>query len=166
MSRERRHAKRRVPARWYVNDPLARGKGLGLVLHLKRKQWTVASVLRGSPAERARVRVGDVVRHLDDYDLQRGDSLEFLRLLRSSAKRSRKLALDRQGEGAVVVPLAPRAMALVLGTHHRLAGGFGELGLCRTCNLCLPSIAGFASCGQDLPDPKTGRRCSGECMIA
>jgi hypothetical protein len=166
MSRSARHAKHRVPARWWKDDPLARGNGLGLVLHLKRRQWTVASVLRGSPGERARVRVGDVVRRLDGYDLQDGDSLEFLRLLRSGTKRSRRVLLHRKGEGAVVLPLAPKAMALVLGTHRRLGGSFGTVGLCRTCNLCLPTIAGFAQCGQDLSDPQTGRKCSGECMLA
>ena len=155
-----------VPARWFKDDPLARGKGLGIVLHEKRRQWIVVSVLRGSPAERSKVRVGDVLRRLDDYDMEGGDSLEFLRLLRAGAKRTRELALFRKGKGELVLPLAPKPMALVLSGHGRLAGGFGEAAMCRTCRLCLPSISGFAECGKDVPDPGTGRKCSFPCMIA
>ena len=166
MSRTKPRKAPKVPARWYKDDPLARGKGLGMVLHEKGRRWTVVSVLRGSPAARAKVRVGDVVRRLDDYDMRGGDSLEFLRLLRAGAKRTREVALHRKRQGPVVLPLAPRPMALILSTHVRLGGGFGTAGICRTCNLCLPSISGFAVCGQDVRDPGTGRRCSFPCMIA
>jgi len=155
-----------VPARWFKDDPLARGKGLGIVLHEKSRQWIVVSVLRGSPAERAKVRVGDVLRRLDDYDLKGGDSLEFLRLLRAGTKRTSEVALHRKGKGEILLPMVPQTMALVLSRHGRLAGGFGVATMCRTCRLCLPSISGFAVCGQDVLDPTTGRKCSFPCMIA
>jgi len=166
MPRTQHQKTHKVPARWYKDDPLARGKGLGLVLHQKGQEWIVACVLRGSPGARARVRVGDKLRRLDDYDLKGGDGLEFLRLLRTGAKRTRQLALHRKGKGEVRLPLAPQPMALILNRHHRLAGGFADVAMCRTCRLCLPSISGFAVCGQDLLDPKTGRVCSDPCMIA
>jgi C-terminal processing protease CtpA/Prc len=166
MSHARNHYKR--PAdRWYEKDPLAKGKGLGLVLHEKSGQWIVVSVLRESPAERAGVRAGDVLVRVDDYALKGGDSLELLCLIRSGMRKERfKLVLDREKEGELKVPIAPRSMMRILGRHGRLNGGFDVGQVCRTCNLCLPAIGGFAECGLASPDPIGGRRCSSPCMIA
>ena len=171
-AKEAKKAKQRVPLRWYKDDPLVRGRGLGLVLHEKRRKWVVARVLRGSPADRAKLRTGDVLRRLDDYKLKHGDGMELLRLLRSGSRRTTELAIHRKRKGKrkgkddLVVSLSPKPMALILSTHGRLAGGFSLDTLCHTCKLCEPSISGFAACGKDVPDPETGMKCSFPCMLA
>ena len=158
---------KRPDDRWYAKDPLAKGNGLGLVLHEKSGQWTVVTVLRESPAERAGVRVGDILVQVDDYALKGGDSLELLYLIRSGIRKERfELVLDRSDEGEVKVPVAPRSMMRIMARHGRLNGGFGFGDTCRSCNLCLPVFGGFAECGLASPDPNTGRRCSSPCMIA
>jgi hypothetical protein len=81
-------------------------------------------------------------------------------------KEKFKLVLDRKNEGEVKVPIAPSSMMRILGTHGRLNGGFDVGGVCRTCNLCLPSVGGFAECGKDTTDPISGKHCSSPCMIA
>ena len=166
MSQTRYHEKR-PDDRWYEKDPLAKGKGLGIVLHEKSGQWIVVSVLKGSPAERAGVRVDDVLVRVDDYALKDGDGLELMYLLRSGIGKERfEVVLDRKQEGDVTVPIAPRSMMRIMGTHARLNGGFGFGDMCRSCKLCLPVFGGFAECGLESTDPTTGRRCSSPCMIA
>ena len=158
---------KRPDDRWYKKDPLAKGHGLGLVLHEKSGQWIVVSVLRKSPAERAGVRVDDVRVRVDDYALKGGDSLELLYLIRTGIRKERfELVLDRKKEGEVKVPVAPKSMMRIMATHGRLNGGFGVGQVCRSCNLCLPVFGGFAECGKVSTDPITGRRCSSPCMIA
>ena len=158
---------KRPDDRWYAKDPLAKGNGLGLVLHEKSGQWTVVTVLRDSPAERAGVRVGDVLVRVDDYALMGGDSLELLYLIRSGIRKERfELLLDRKGEGEVKVPVAPTSMMRIMNRHSRLNGGFGFGDSCRSCKLCEPVFGGFAECGLTSPDPGTGRRCSSPCMLA
>lgn len=162
-----RNQDKRPDDRWYAKDPLAKGNGLGLVLHEKSGQWTVVTVLRVSPAERAGVRVDDVLVRVDDYALKGGDSLELLYLIRSGIRKERfELVLNRKGEGEVKVPVAPRSMMRIMARHGRLNGGFGFGDACRSCKLCLPVFGGFAVCGLDSADPISGRRCSGPCMIA
>ena len=162
-----RNQYKRLDDRWYAKDPLAKGNGLGLVLHEKSGQWTVVTVLRDSPAERAGVRVGDVLVQVHDYALKGGDSLELLYLIRSGIRKKRfKLGLNRKGEGDVTVPVAPRSMMRIMGRHGRLNGGFSLGDSCRSCNLCLPVFGGFAECGLSSPDPGSGRRCSSPCMVA
>ena len=167
MARAKSNAKK-LPVRWYKNHPMAQGKGFGIVLNEKRDQWVVVNVLAGSPAEKAKVRRGDVLRRVDDYDLNSGGMLKFLRAVRGNAKRTRQLSIFRKGKGDQPLPIVPVTMLRILDRHRLLTGGlFGETGGgCHTCNLCRPSITGFASCGLSLPDPITGRRCSGRCMIA
>ena|SRR5687768_4709962 len=105
-------------------------------------------VLRDSPAERAGVRVDDVLVQVEDYALKGGDSLERLYLIRSGIRKERyELALDRKNKGEVTVPVAPRSMLRIMGRHGRLNGGFGFGDSCRSCNLCLPVFGGFAECG-------------------
>lgn len=153
--------------RWYAKDPLAKGNGLGIVLHEKSGQWTVVTVLRESPAERAGVRVGDVLLRVDDYAMKDGDSLELLYLIRSGIRKERfELLLERKTEGEVRVPVAPRSMMRIMARHSRLNGGFGFGDSCRSCKLCEPVFGGFAECGLSSPDPGTGRRCSSPCMLA
>jgi len=162
-----RNQDKRPDDRWYENDPLAKGKGLGLVLHEKSGQWKVVTVLRGSPAERAGVSVGDVVVQVDDYALKGGDSLELLYLIRSGIQKGRfELVVDRNNEGEVKIPVDPKSMMRIMSTHRRLNGGFGIGDFCRTCKLCEPAFGGFAECGLEVPDPGTGRRCSSTCMLA
>ena len=166
MSPTKKYSKR-PDDRWYQKDPLAKGKGLGLVLHERKGQWTVVSVLRGSPAERSGVRAGDVLVRVADYALKGGDSLELVSLIRTGMLKEKfKLVLDRNNEGEVKVPIAPISMMRILGRHGRLNGGFDVSQVCRTCNLCLPSIGGFAECGLDTTDPISGKHCSSPCMIA
>jgi hypothetical protein len=166
MSHTRDHYKR-PDDRWYEKDPLAKGKGLGLVLHEKSGQWIVVSVLTESPAERAGVRVGDVLVRVDDYPLKGGDSLELMYLVRSGIRKARfELVLDRKKEGEVKVPISPKSMMRIMARHGRLNGGFGVGEVCRSCNLCLPAFGGFAECGKDSTDPITGKHCSSPCMIA
>jgi hypothetical protein len=158
---------KRPDDRWYAKDPWAKGNGLGLVLHEKSGQWTVVTVLRDSPAERAGVRVDDVLVRVDDYALKGGDSLELLYLIRSGIRKERfELVLDRKKEGEVTVPIAPKSMMRIMARHGRLNGGFGIGDACRSCNLCLPVFGGFAECGLASPDPIGGKRCSSPCMIA
>jgi hypothetical protein len=158
---------KRPDDRWYAKDPLAKGNGLGLVLHEKTGQWTVVTVLRESPAERAGVKVGDVLVRVDDYALKGGDSLELLYLIRSGIRNERyELVLDRKGEGELKVPIAPKSMMRIMNRHGRVNGGFGFGDKCRSCKLCEPVFGGFAECGLALPDPGTGRRCSSPCMLA
>lgn len=162
-----RNQDKRPDDRWYAKDPLAKGNGLGLVLHEKSGQWTVVTVLRESPAERAGVRVDDVLVRVDDYALKDGDSLELLYLIRSGIRKERfELVLEREKEGEVRVPVAPRSMMRILNRHSRLNGGFGFGDMCSSCKLCEPVFGGFAECGLELPDPGTGRRCSSPCMLA
>ena len=126
MSYTRDHDKR-PDDRWYEKDPLAKGKGLGLVLHEKSGRWTVVSVLRESPAERAGVRTGDVLVRVEDYALKGGDSLELVCLIRSGMQKERfEVVLDRKQEGEVRVPIAPKSMMRILARHGRLNGGFNE----------------------------------------
>ncbi|MEO5580993.1 MAG: PDZ domain-containing protein [Gemmatimonadaceae bacterium] len=166
MSYTRDHDKR-PDDRWYEKNPLAKGKGLGLVLHEKSGRWTVVSVLRESPAERAGVRTGDVLVRVEDYALKGGDSLELVCLIRSGMQKERfEVVLDRKQEGEVSVPITPKSMMRILARHGRLNGGFGIGQVCRTCNLCLPAFAGFAECGLESPDPFSGKRCSSPCMLA
>ena len=166
MSPTKKYGKR-PDDRWYEKDPLAKGKGLGIVLHEKNGQWTVVSVLKKSPAERAGVKAGDVLLRVDDYALKGCDSLELLYLIRSRKRKERfELVLDRNKEGEVNVPIAPRSMMRILGRHGRLNGGFDVGQVCRTCNLCLPAMGGFAECGLDSTDPLSGKHCSSPCMIA
>ena len=77
----------RLKNRWYKDDPLAIGNGLGVVLHERRRRWVVADVLSRSPAERAGLRKGDVVLCVGDYDLAGGEGAEMLRLLRGASAR-------------------------------------------------------------------------------
>lgn len=157
----------RLTRRWYKDDPMAVGNGLGVVLHERRRRWVVADVLSQSPAEKAALRPGDVVLSVGDYDLEGGDGAELLRLLRTARARKRHaITLQRKGEGLVTVQVTPVSMLRILDTHRRLNGGFGDVSMCRTCKLCLPSIGGFAECGLDGTDPITGRRCRFPCMIA
>ena len=166
MSETTKHAKR-PDDRWYEKDPLVKGKGLGLVLHEKSGRWTVVSVLKQSPAERAGVRVDDVLVRVDDYATKGWDSLELIYLIRSRIRKERfELVLDRNKEGELRVPITPRSMMRIMSTHRRLNGGFGFREVCRTCNLCETAFAGFFECGKDSPDPITGRRCSSPCMLA
>ena len=162
-----RNQEKRADDRWYAKDPLAKGNGLGLVLHEKSGQWTVVTVLRESPAERAGVRKDDILVRVDDYALKDGDSLELLYLIRSSIRKERfELVLEREKEGEVRVPVAPTSMMRIMNRHSRLNGGFGIGDTCRSCKLCEPVFGGFAECGLELPDPGTGRRCSSPCMLA
>lgn len=162
-----RYDHKRPDDRWYEKDPLAKGKGLGIVLHEKSGQWKVVTVLKDSPAERAGVRVDDVLVRVDDYALKGGDSLELLYLIRSGIQKDRfELLVDRDKEGEVTVPVAPKSMMRIMARHGRLSGGFGLGDTCRSCKLCLPVFGGFAVCGLEVPDSGTGRRCSSPCMIA
>lgn len=162
-----KHHARKPDDGWYKKDPLAKGKGLGLVLHEKSRQWTVVSVLTESPAERAGVKVGDVLVRVDDYALKGGDNLELVYLIRSGMRKERyELVLDRKKEGEIKVPVAPKPMMRILARHSRLNGGFGVGEVCRTCNLCEPAFAGFAECGKLSTDPITGKHCSSPCMLA
>jgi len=162
-----RNQDKRPDVRWYAKDPLAKGNGLGLVLHEKSGKWKVVAVLRESPAERAGVRAGDVLVRVDNYALKGGDSLELLYLIRSGIRKQRfELVLDRKKEGELAVPVAPKSMMRIMATHGRLNGGFGFGDVCRSCKLCLPVFGGFAVCGMESQDPISGRRCSSPCMIA
>jgi C-terminal processing protease CtpA/Prc len=52
---------------WWESDPYAVGGGLGVILHQQpRNRWSVADVVRGSPAENAGVRAGDLLLEVDE----------------------------------------------------------------------------------------------------
>jgi carboxyl-terminal processing protease len=80
-------------------DALAgRVLGIGVVLDQRAQAPVIISVIDGSPADRAGLRAGDVIRHVDGLDASRLDLDEIADLVRGAAGSTVSLGVVRPGE--------------------------------------------------------------------
>ena len=100
--------------------------GLGLSVVMEDGAVKVVSPFRGSPAEKAGIKAGDFITHLDDKLIYGGDLDEAVAKMRGQAGTSIKLTIYRPGSEEPIETTVTRGVIELEPVTHEVAdGGIG-----------------------------------------
>ena len=122
------------------NELRGRFEGIGAQLDTRDGQVRLVAPLRGSPAEQAGLRAGDVIAAIDDVDAAHVSLGEAVRKLRGQAGTSVQLSVRRDGSADPLVLTITRAEVRVASVEGRLLdGGSAPLGYVRISMFAEPT---------------------------
>ncbi len=74
-------------------------EGIGAYVEMIEEKFTITSPIKGSPAEDAGLRPGDIVTHVDDEDVAELGTQEIIKKVRGKAGTKVKLTIQRENTG-------------------------------------------------------------------
>ena len=117
-----------TPQEKQVQDSSLRGsfEGIGVQIDQRDGKLRVVAPIEGSPAERAGIRAGDIISHVDGRELQDVPLQEILLLIRGQRGTTVTLTIERAGEPAPLTIVVERAEIKLEHVRSRmLESGFG-----------------------------------------
>jgi C-terminal processing protease CtpA/Prc len=132
-------------ATWWRNHPDTERQGFGIVFHANGENWVVHRTLRGSPADRAGVQSGDIIRTVSaqsiSKSLRRTKLTALIDILESTIDHD--IAFLR-GQKQFVTKMRPRVLRELI--EDEMAQGGTEATYCYSCPNCYFRTAGAAQC--------------------
>ena len=117
-----------TPQEKQVQDSSLRGsfEGIGVQVDQRDGKLRIIAPIEGSPAERAGLRAGDIISHVDGRELKDVPLQEILLLIRGPRGTTVTLTIEREAEPAPLTVVVERAEIKLEHVRSRmLDGGFG-----------------------------------------
>ncbi len=131
--------------KWWEDDPEAHRQGFGIVFHKKGDHWEVHRALKGSPAEAAGVKSGDVIHAINGNALERPlrptKLTATIEMLNSDSDH--EVALFR-GKEKIVTRMRPRVLSELFEIEASQGGVLADY--CYSCPTCYSRTSGVVSC--------------------
>ena len=123
-------------------SPLAKGDGIGLIIHQRGKRCQVLHVFSKSPAEKAGILKGDYLESIDGYKISIKSMLSAILLLRLQKSFLHKTKFNRKSRFRNF-SIRSKPLGGLIGIDV-----FDQFGSwpCNECDTCFPEIAGAVDC--------------------
>jgi C-terminal processing protease CtpA/Prc len=132
---------------WWRNDPETERQGFGIVFHAKGDNWVVHRTMRGSPADLAGVRSGDIIHTIKaqpaSKSLRRTKLTATIDLLESGIDH--EIGFLR-GQEQFFATMRPRILRELIEAEMAQAATGENFSYCYSCPNCYSRTSGSAQC--------------------